>query len=127
MMERCCTCRAKRQMLFIDQLHSLGWLERSFYETDASRLQRAIARYHQYLDVSALPVINSSENPTMLMCERALAANAQVCAANRSLKQVYPTTVDINMVMQAHCLLARQYKSSCILVLGMMPNNNELL
>ena len=45
-------CRsAKRQMLYIEQLHDLGWLEIDAFERDPRPLEVAVARYHQYLDV----------------------------------------------------------------------------
>jgi hypothetical protein len=43
--------RSKRQMLFIEDLHDLGWLDFDAFEQDAGPLELAIARYHQYLDV----------------------------------------------------------------------------
>lgn len=45
-------CRAQRQVLFLDQLDELGWLDPAVFDSDASLLELAIGRYHQYLDVS---------------------------------------------------------------------------
>lgn len=45
-------------------------------------------------------------------------------ANHKNCKQVYPPTLDINVVMQAHQIDARRYVQATTMILGVVPDNN---
>ncbi|KAK9894180.1 hypothetical protein P389DRAFT_104245 [Cystobasidium minutum MCA 4210] len=90
----------QRQTLFINQLEELGWLDPNAFESDSTPLELAIGRYHQYLDL---------------------------LATESNMKNALIPTLDINLVMQAHLTLATNYRQTCHLTLGLLPDNNQEL
>lgn len=105
-------------MIYIEQLHELGWLDADAFEQDDGPLATAIARYHQYLDVS--PSLSLIHKVTHVQINK-------LVASQRSMTSVFVPTLDINLVMQVHQLASWEYRAVCCQTLGIIPDNNVRL